>query len=978
MSERTEDTIENKIIEFSKEVLLKFITDKLGGQKAKEAAEKLLDDYTIRFDPSKPREIPGTYYPQFKTTVISSKLIKGDMLETLGTIIHELGHALSDQIATGDKIGKPIEEGFADIISEESLNYFFKVSPEKLREFADAQGLKYKERNYTAGTDYVGESQFIGAILEAIRQRTGKHYEAEFEYILGDKNKFLEIVREALGDACVELIMQQKEEKANVGEEYNLEYNRKLSLILERIPLRYETIQNDEEIRKADRADGTRNVYKLQIIEEIAQKQEQAPLFQEIKRQLQECKDITQVKGLLELENYREIILKNVELLFEAKSIGIEDVFEIIGSDIFEAEKFKLTDEQIKQLGSKIAGVEAEELSPEQIKGLVKIGTKINKPNQQIHDFLSKVEETKPESSLDMQIGIRIAKIRTDKVPNGQDLIAVLENYCNAQNETEISDENYSHFIDIYDMTTSYFMNQAENDPEFLKSTANLLRKLESKVKSGKELSGIEYMVYELRENYFQFVRRDIKTIKSLREVSSISMELEGMEQISQEDLLEIDFSSKIKISSFTTQTPLRSLLFYNKEIKTFDLFNEGTIAQCLEGRLCESAAMEFEGLSAQQRGIYLDVFSKMLEANPNELQDMRTIKELCKNIMTHETDEDKEKDAERKSTFVQTIKQTIRQRKNPIMDLIEMYECKIPSDLKFIYDETISSYAEMVDGNEIGEVPESLMRKLILTARNNSAVRGISTDLLAKQYTSKGLTTENLMQSLCEDRDSGLYYQVIKGEVSEEELKQWLEIRTTAYMKSIGKSENEIQRKALTQLQSRVFEKGKVMHAPQYLKYKKSNGIEDFVVVGTEQEEAVFTALTQDGAEISSAEDISMQQNKGKKGIRALFKKKRDKEIITETMVVGRDGDELQAINRYETGRFEIVRLSMKKSKVKVLDRQDLEPQDIGNNGSLVVKKTVVEKVNVRHGLAQQRDSQQVTMEGHDAKTVEDEEVEV
>lgn len=968
MNQKTEEEIGNNLIEFSKEILLKFITDKLGGQKSKEVVENFLNEYTINVAPDKPISTPGTYYPQFKTTVISGEIIKTDMTSALSIIIHELVHVLSDQIATGDKIGKPIEEGFADLFAEESLRYFLKESPEKLSEFATTHRLKYEGKYISPGSDYVGEGQFIGAILEAIRQKTGKHYVAEFEYILGDKNKFLEIVRETLGESCVELIMQQKEEKAGVGLEYDAKYNKKLSRILEGIPLQYEAVQDTE--------DSTRNVYSTKIIEEIAKKQEQYQLFQKYKKQLQECKDIEQVKGLLELDDFRKCVLENVDFLFETESIGTQGFLKIIGSDTFSIDEFELTDEVIEQLTSRITGIKAEELSPEQIKGLARIGTKINKPNQVIHDLLSEVEKTKPES-LDMQIGIGMAKIRTDKAPKGQDLVSMLQNYCNVQGEAEISEENYIQFPELYDMTTIYFMEQAENDPEFLKSITNLLRGLRNKVKNGNELLPTEEVAYSLRENYFQLVKKDIVEITTLSKTNGILWDEEEMNQMSQENVLESDFSSKIKISSFETSTPVESLAYVSKKIKTFDLFNQVTIAQCLEGRLCESAAIEFEGLSAQQRGIYLDVLSQMIEANPNELQNVRAIKELCQNIMQHETDEDKEKDAERKSTFIQSIRGNIKQRKNPIMDLIEMYECKIPSQFRFIYDETISTYAEMVAGKEIGEVQESLTRKLIMTAQNNSAVRGITTDLLTNQYTNAGLTTENFMRTLENDRSNGLYLQFIKGEVSEEQLKQWLEIRTSAYMKSVGQSENEIQAKALIQLQSRVFNKGSIMHAPQYLKYKNPNGIEDFVVVGTEKE-GVITTLTQDGEEISSAEDIISQQNKGKKGIRALFKKKRDKEMITETMVVGRDGDELQAINRYETGRFEMVHISMKKAKVKVHSRQELEPQDIGNNGSLVVKKPVVEKVNVRHGFIHQRDSQQITMEGHDAKTVEGEEEEL
>ena len=107
----------------------------------------------------------------------------------------------------------------------------------------------------------------------------------------------------------------------------------------------------------------------------------------------------------------------------------------------------------------------------------------------------------------------------------------------------------------------------------------------------------------------------------------------------------------------------------------------------------------------------------------------------------------------------------------------------------------------------------------------------------------------------------------------------------------------------------------------------------------------------------MKSEAELTEQQNKGKKGLRGLFKKKKEKEIITESIILEEKVEQsspkvglktIQVLNRYENGRLEISTLIVKGNKVKTVSREDINPQDIGNNGGMVIKEALVERVAI------------------------------
>ena len=124
---------------------------------------------------------------------------------------------------------------------------------------------------------------------------------------------------------------------------------------------------------------------------------------------------------------------------------------------------------------------------------------------------------------------------------------------------------------------------------------------------------------------------------------------------------------------------------------------------------------------------------------------------------------------------------------------------------------------------------------------------------------------------------------------------------------------------------------------------------IDGLIIIGI-KDGSGFVAATLEGKELKTEreKEIKESQNKSKKGIRALFKKKSEKEPITETRILSEDMQCIQVLNKHETGRFQIVTLKAQKAKFKATSKEDVIPQDIGNNGALVLKKPIVDKIKV------------------------------
>ena len=278
------------------------------------------------------------------------------------------------------------------------------------------------------------------------------------------------------------------------------------------------------------------------------------------------------------------------------------------------------------------------------------------------------------------------------------------------------------------------------------------------------------------------------------------------------------------------------------------------------------------------------------------------------------------------------------------------MYRKKIPKEIKFLYDETLKKLEVMINNNETENFSQKSIRELILLAPHNKEIQELSSKVLSKQF--KGMTTEHFLEDLEDTREAEPIKRILSGYETpdpedQEKMQAWLKTRTMAYLESIGKVDDKLQQDLLMRLEKQYLEENVILPCPQYVRYNDLDNNENYVIVSNNRNG--FKALDK-STDTEYEEDIIKQQNKGKKGLRALFKSKKNKELITNMAVLNEEGDVIQALNRYETGRLELVTIRRNNAKMKVVNKADIEPQDIGNNGAIKeYDKSFVPKIDLK-----------------------------
>ena len=112
-------------------------------------------------------------------------------MDFLTTIIHEVGHYLSDVYSKGDSAPTFFEEGMADVWAEECVNHYLKNGP---KEDLEKLHISSKLIPYISFDEYSQPANFATNTLDILRQSAGTSKEAEFEYFLGDKSKFFGLI----------------------------------------------------------------------------------------------------------------------------------------------------------------------------------------------------------------------------------------------------------------------------------------------------------------------------------------------------------------------------------------------------------------------------------------------------------------------------------------------------------------------------------------------------------------------------------------------------------------------------------------------------------------------------------------------------------------------------------------------------------------------------------------------------------------
>lgn len=95
----------------------------------------------------------------------------------------------------------------AENFVEECINHYIQNASQ---EDLDKLEISSREEPVVAKSAYINERAFTKTTLETIRQVNGNAYDAEYEYLLGDKTKFIQQCREVLGEEFIELLEQTK------------------------------------------------------------------------------------------------------------------------------------------------------------------------------------------------------------------------------------------------------------------------------------------------------------------------------------------------------------------------------------------------------------------------------------------------------------------------------------------------------------------------------------------------------------------------------------------------------------------------------------------------------------------------------------------------------------------------------------------------------------------------------------------------
>lgn len=648
-----------------------FITDKLG--KNLEDVTKVLDSTEICLDGNKMEngaaaryEVP-TQIIRLGSSVWNINTNK-EKVGALTTIIHEFQHKFSNEIAKGER-SKALDEGFSDVFADECVNYFLQKHPEELKEI----GIEKVPKTNISSTDYVGENEFARMILEAIRAKNGRHYEAEAEYILGEKSKFLDIVRETLGEEVVQIIQEQQEkvtDNKQLGEEYNkYTFNSRLEELIKGIQFEYD---NGKDIEK--RKDGTVNIFlfrqtvtqkiaKLQKIEKgllskgidiFNMKPQDMETFKKIApnvynireedriRILQgyckNCKNAEDVKVLIDSGGFGRS-LEAISTLVDSKSLNTHDLLELIRVGAMEdriafLEKPFLDDKQMQELINQIHSIDINKYSENEIDTILKIAIKNDKPNQNLLQVLEEIEQSGKDESQktnDRKMQIMLAKIEADKEPKGKKIAELLNVYFQTSNKlTEESELPYF----IYNKISRYLENEAKDDPKGLNAVLGELKVMEKRLELDKDLSQtFGASMHELiKTKVFDLLQEDLGKISNL--IDTKEVQITDIKSIQSRNIEIQKLDEIISIPDNNSSSLIQTLVKYNKDTKLINLFGDNVIEQCLKNRICKATEESYSKLDVEDRKKFLGVLTQILGKDTSELDSIDSIVNLYQNIM--------------------------------------------------------------------------------------------------------------------------------------------------------------------------------------------------------------------------------------------------------------------------------------------------------------------------------------------------------
>jgi len=613
-----------KIINFAQEMILSFVKAKYGEKIDIEQINDVLDNTEFIIGHDKEFGTAATYHENTgKIDFNKDEFFNGNVIKCIGTVMHELQHKFSAEISQGEKFFI-LDEGFSDVFSEECINYFLQNHPEKFKEM----GIEYIPKKYITESDYNSENEFIKMILEVIRQKSGRHYEAEYEYIFGEKERFLDIVRETLGEEVIEIIReQQKEPHDNLGDKYNYTYNEKLEKLIEKIQLQYVDINSENK-----REDGTINVYlfRQEKISEIAR-------LQYVKSCLQNCIKKEDVEALIEVIGFDKISNQSFRIriqnefiknLVDSDILVTEDILSIINNNFYPIE-WDLEDEQMKKLMSGINGIDIKNYSEEEINDTLNIVLRCNKSNQDVLEFLQKLQDTHKtviDESDVIQKKIKLAQMSASIEPKGEIIADILRDFS----DNPVGSDEQQNIIAwcISDKISTYLQEGAKFDVTGINRLIHELKVMGDRIEKNDNLAQ-RYIYDNAKTELHNLLYKDMAYLSGSKRLLP---DLEYGCNINENNVL--DFFDKDLNELFLGEPTLLELIQINENTKLINLCTEEVIHQKIKDRICKKTKEEYHMLSKEHRKTYLTVLTDILGNNPSDVGSVEDIIELYNNIM--------------------------------------------------------------------------------------------------------------------------------------------------------------------------------------------------------------------------------------------------------------------------------------------------------------------------------------------------------
>lgn len=863
----------------AKSIIKKYLLDAYSERFSSEKIDEMLDGVNVRFSDLEVGKA-GTYQAASNVLLINNSEEKNGVLLT---IMHELGHYMSNKCSKGERISSFMEEGMVNVFAEKCMNHFIRTTDEEVLQQYGIDGSKV----WISQDDYLGEADFSRSLLEAAKQINGSHEEIEYEYFFGSKDKVRELCVDALGEDVLRVFAEQARDNL-LGKDGAYKYREQLTGILESKGITFSTPKKEE--------DGKINVYanRSSTLETVARSQEVAKKVEEFyveataEPTYEKLISLSQQYGICNKDLISRLSqsgkFETVDLIKFASSVrglDIRGFSDAINMDGLTVESVQNLDANTRKNTLALLATYGEE--NEQLLGVV---------NALEEDL--KREASEQGDNVIEQLYVSKAKYVLDSENKGENLVGALEILKGIDSaEADVETITFTH--GFKENFTQYLEEYAADDKEGKNKLVGFFADFQGIVVEGEAVDMVSTFY---KDTYYSKVYEDLSKIKDIYMLDeAFSREVYDNAHYSGE-------GSYIPKQGLTVDMLAR----VSRQTTLIDIFDENNVRNVL----CQSGITDsFEGLSEQEKNIVLNAMEQ-LNLDETYIPGIREEVDYVKAMLGEETNESL---AKRKEVMLQAVSERVGRREKPIEDLRRILpygEADAPTT--FVIDRVSGNLMSQIENGNLVATLEDVAEVASRTRKVpgiESGVVATTNKALEEQLKGKQYTTESFIAEVSR------FYNVDNDVMIEN------------YLRSMGK-DTPAQREMLKKVMSISYSGDTVIH-PQYITYENNGETKNVLL--THSKDGIIPH-TNDGVCENDPELLEVQ-NRGKKGIRSIFKSKKAKEYVRRTAVLNtNEQGEKSVLNIYETGRVELVVMD---EKMKRKQKRDLRVSDVGYNAKMI-----------------------------------------